>query len=143
MKALMAEWQAWAFLSACFAALTAVFGKIGVADIDSNFATLLRTVVIIAVAAGIVAVTGAAQPLASIPRRTYIFLALSGAATGASWLCYYRALKMGPAAGVAPIDKLSVVMVAIFSVAFLGEHLAVKGWIGIALITLGAVLVAL
>jgi transporter family protein len=142
MKTVMTAWPLWAGLSAVFAALTAIFGKIGVENIDSNFATLIRTVVIIAVTALIVAATGAWQPLASVPRRTYLFLVLSALATGASWLCYYRALKLGPASGVAPIDKMSVVLVALFAVTFLGEQLQLRNWIGIALIALGAVLVA-
>ena len=142
LKSALLEWQFWAVLSACFAALTAIFGKIGVENIDSNFATLIRTVLILAILALIVISTGGYQPLASISRKTYIFLGLSGLATGASWLCYYRALKLGPASGVAPIDKLSVVIVALVSVAVLGERLEVKNWIGIAMITTGAILVA-
>jgi transporter family protein len=143
MKVIFSEWQFWAVLSACFAALTAIFGKIGVENIDSNFATLIRTVIILLIAALIVLATHAYQPLASITRKTYLFLALSGLATGASWLCYYRALKLGPASGVAPIDKLSVVLVALFAVAFLGEKLLARNWIGIAMIAGGAILVAL
>ena len=142
MKTFFSEWQLWALLSACFAALTAIFGKLGVETIDSNFATLIRTLVIVAVIALIVAASGAYQPLSSISRRTYLFLALSGLATGASWLCYYRALKIGPASGVAPLDKMSVVLVALFAVAFLGESLQLRGWIGIALIAAGGILVA-
>jgi bacterial/archaeal transporter family protein len=143
MKTLFSEWQIWAVLSACFAAMTAIFGKIGVENIDSNFATLIRTVIILCIIIAIVAVTGAYQPLASISRKTYIFLTLSGLATGASWLCYYRALKIGPASGVAPIDKMSVVLVALFAVAFLGEKVLLRNWIGIAMMAVGAVLVAL
>jgi bacterial/archaeal transporter family protein len=143
MKTLFSEWQFWAGLSACFAALTAIFGKIGVENIDSNFATLIRTVIILVIVALIVAASGAYQPLSSISRRTYVFLALSGLATGASWLCYYRALKIGPASGVAPIDKLSVVLVALFAVSFLGERLLVRNWVGIVMIAGGAILVAM
>jgi len=143
MKPLFSEWQFWALASAVFAAMTAIFGKIGVETIDSNFATLIRTVIILAVLALIVAGIGAYQPLASISRRTWLFLTLSGLATGASWLCYYRALKLGPASGVAPIDKLSVVFVALFAAAFLGEALQLRNWIGIALIAAGAIMVAL
>src|SRR5476651_2112900 len=142
MKTLFSEWQVWAVLSACFAAMTAIFGKIGVENINSDFATLIRTVVILLVACITVYATGAYQPLDAISRRTYLFLGLSGLATGASWLCYYRALKLGPASGVAPIDKLSVVLVALFAVVFLGESLQVRGWIGIAMIAVGAFLVA-
>ena len=136
-------WQAWAVLSAVFAALTAIFGKIGVENVNSDFATFIRTVVIIAVLAAILAATRQFQPLGAITPRTYLFLTLSGLATGASWICYYRALKLGDAARVAPIDKLSVVLVAVFSVAFLGERLSVRNWAGVALIAVGAVLVAL
>ena len=143
MKSLFSEWQFWALASAGFAAMTAIFGKIGVENIDSNFATLIRTVIILAVLALIVTGIGAYQPLASISRRTWLFLTLSGLATGASWLCYYRALKLGPASGVAPIDKLSVVFVALFAAAFLGEALQLRNWIGIALIAAGAIMVAL
>lgn len=139
---LVQSWQFWAVLSAAFAALTAIFAKVGVAGINSDLATLIRTVVILAMAAAIVAATGAWQPLASISRRTWLFLVLSGCATGASWLCYFRALKIGDAARVAPIDKLSVVMVAIFSVVFLGERLSLPNWFGVVLIGTGAILVA-
>lgn len=142
MKILAASWQFWAVLAAGFAAMTAIFGKIGVANIGSDFATLIRTVVILAVVAGIVAATGQWQSLGSVPGRTYVFLALSGLATGASWLCYYRALKLGDAARVASIDKLSVVLVAVFSVVFLKEHLSGPNWLGVCLIGAGAVLVA-
>ena len=142
MKALAGSWQFWALASAGFAALTAVFGKVGVSQIGSDFATLIRTVVILVVIAGIVWATGGAQPLSSVPAKTYLFLVLSGIATGGSWLCYYRALKIGDAARVAPIDKLSVVLVAIFSVVFLREHLSLPNWLGVAMIAGGAVLVS-
>ena len=135
-------WQAWALLSAAFAALTAIFGKVGVETINSDFATLIRTAVILAVVAGIVAATGAWQPLASVSNKSWVFLTLSALATGASWLCYYRALKLGPAAQVAPIDKLSIVLVAIFATLFLGEKLTGKNWLGVVLIAVGALLVA-
>ncbi|QXX75208.1 EamA family transporter [Methylovirgula sp. HY1] len=136
-------WLFWALLSAGFAALTAIFAKVGVDAINSNFATFLRTLVILAMIAGIVGATGQAQPLGSISPRSYIFLTLSGLATGASWLCYFRALQLGEAARVAPIDKLSTVLVAIFGVAFLGERLTGPNWLGIVLIAAGATLVAL
>lgn len=141
MKAL-APWQLWALGSACFAALTAIFGKIGVETIDSNMATLIRTVFIVCVLALIVAGAGSWTPLASISRKTWLFLLLSGLATGASWLCYYRALKLGPASGVAPIDKLSVVFVALFAIFWLGEKLSSLNWIGIAMIAAGGMLIA-
>lgn len=143
MRVLTGSWIFWAALSASFAALTAIFGKVGVEGVNSDFATLIRTVVILFVLAAIVAATGAFQPISSISGKTYGFLVLSGLATGGSWLCYYRALKIGPASGVAPIDKMSVVLVALFAVAFLGERLSAKNWLGVALIAGGAVLVAL
>src|SRR6185312_14143319 len=143
MSALSENWLFWAVLSAIFAALTAIFAKIGVADIDSNFATFIRTIVVIAALAAILSVTGGWQSPSEISTRTYVFLLLSGLGTGASWLCYFHALKLGEAARVAPIDKLSVVMVAIFGVAFLGERLSATNWIGVGLIAAGAILVAL
>jgi transporter family protein len=142
MTSPVASWQFWAVLSAAFAALTAIFAKIGVANVNSDFATLIRTVVILGVLAGIVLGTGQWQPLGSVAARTYLFLALSGLATGASWLCYFRALQLGDAALVAPIDKLSVVLVALFGVVFLGERLTAPNWLGVALIAGGAILVA-
>lgn len=142
MKPVLASWQFWALLSATFAAMTAIFAKIGIEAIHSDLATFIRTIVILLVLGGIVIGTGQWQPPASISGRTYLFLILSGLATGASWLCYFRALKLGDAARVAPLDKLSVVLVALFGVLFLGERLAMPNWIGIALIACGAVLVA-
>ena len=141
MKGWSDSWAFWALLSAAFAALTAIFAKIGVETINSDLATLIRTVVVAGVLAAIVAVTRQYQPLAAIPARTYAFLALSGLATGASWLCYFRALKLGDAARVAPLDKLSIVLVAVFGVAFLGERLSALNWLGIVLIGCGALLV--
>jgi transporter family protein len=129
-------------LSAAFAALTAIFAKVGVDNVNSDFATLIRTVVILCVLAAILTGTGQWQPLGSVASRSYLFLVLSGLATGASWLCYFRALKLGQAAQVAPIDKLSVVLVAIFAALFLGERLTGANWFGVLLIALGAVLVA-
>ncbi|APQ12633.1 transporter [Pseudomonas oryzihabitans] len=136
------SWLFWALLAAAFAALTAIFGKLGVEHVNPDFATLLRTLVVVVVLAAIVAATGQAQPLASIGGRTYLFLLLSGVATGLSWLCYYRALKLGPASLVAPVDKLSVVLVAIFGVALLGERLDLRQWCGIAAIGGGVLLLA-
>jgi transporter family protein len=136
------SWLPWALLSAAFAALTAIFGKVGVANIGSDLATLIRTVVILGTLAAIVAATGQWQAPSTIPTKTWIFLVLSGLATGASWLCYFRALKLGDAARVAPIDKLSVVLVALFGVVFLGERLSGANWAGVALIAMGAILVA-
>jgi transporter family protein len=139
---IVAEWQFWAAGSACFAALTAIFGKIGVETIDSNFATLIRTVFILGVLVVIVVGTHAWQAPGTVSRKTWLFLLLSGLATGASWLCYYRALKLGPASGVAPIDKMSVVLVAVFGFVLLGEKLAVRNWVGVAMMAVGAILVA-
>lgn len=142
MNSAFASWQFWAVLSAMFAALTAIFAKVGIENINSDFATLIRTVVILLVLAGIVFATGQFQNPGEISGKTYGFLVLSGLATGASWLCYFRALKLGNAAQVAPIDKLSVVLVAVFGVVFLGERLSGANWLGVALIAAGAVLVA-
>ena len=130
MNALLISWQLWALLSAGFAALTAIFAKVGIQNVNSDFATLIRTVVILLVVGSIVAGSGQWQPLRSVAARTYLFLGLSGLATGASWLCYFRALQLGDAALVAPIDKLSVVLVALFAVAFLGERLSAPNWLG-------------
>ena len=137
-----ANWAFWAVLSAVFAALTAIFGKVGVAGVGADFATFIRTVVILAALALILSVTGQWQGFEGISGRSWLFLTLSGLATGASWICYYRALKLGDAARVAPVDKLSVVLVAVFGVAFLGERLSLANWGGVALIAAGAVLVA-
>src|ERR1700749_1113265 len=137
------SWLGWALLSAVFAALTAIFAKVGVENINSDLATLIRTSVVIAILALIVYGTGQFQNPADISGRTYLFLLLSGLGTGASWLCYFRALNLGNAARVAPIDKLSVVLVAIFGVLFLGEKLSPVNWLGVALVAAGAILVAL
>ena len=142
MKALLSAWPFWALLSAAFAALTAIFAKVGVESINSDFATFIRTVVILAVIIAILTLSGEWQPFGSVSSKTYLFLLLSGFATGASWLCYFRALKIGQAAQVAPIDKLSVVLVALFGVIFLGEKLTWPNWLGVALIAVGAILVA-
>ena len=136
-------WQSWAFLSAVFAALTAIFAKIGVAEINSDMATLIRTVIIVCVLALIVLATGQWQELLGITPRTWLFLTLSALATGASWLCYFRALKVGDAARVAPVDKLSVILVAVFGVLILGERLSAANWLGVGLCTAGIVLVAM
>lgn len=142
MKFLLSGWPFWAVLSAIFAALTAIFAKIGVQNINSDYATFIRTLVVIAALAVLLTATGAWQPAQSVPAKTWLFLALSGLATGASWLCYFRALKLGEAAKVAPIDKLSVVLVALFGVLFLGEKLTTLNWLGVLLIGSGALLVA-
>jgi transporter family protein len=142
MKSILVSWQFWALLSAAFAALTAVFAKVGVENVNSDFATFVRTVVILLALGAILVGTGQWQPLGSVSGRSYLFLTLSGLATGGSWLCYFRALKLGDAARVAPVDKLSVVLVAVFAAAFLGEKLSAHNWLGVALIAVGTILVA-
>jgi transporter family protein len=137
------SWQIWALLSAAFAALTAIFAKIGVEGINSDLATLIRTAIVLASLSLILFATGQFSNPGPISGKSWLFLLLSGLGTGASWLCYFRALKLGPATLVAPIDKLSVVLVALFGVAFLGERPSLYGWIGIVLIASGAVLIAL
>jgi len=137
------NWAAWALLSAAFAALTAIFAKIGLEGIDSDYATLLRTGIILGVLAIFVVVLGKWRNPASLPGRSLTFLALSGLATGASWVCYFRALKTGDASRVAPIDKLSVVLVAVFATAFLGERPGLRDWTGIALVAAGVLLLSL
>ncbi|MBC2885836.1 EamA family transporter [Ochrobactrum sp. CM-21-5] len=137
------SWQFWALMSAIFAALTAIFAKVGIQGINSDFATLIRTFVIIAALGLFLTVTGQWQRPGEISAKSWIFLILSGLATGASWLAYFRALQIGDAARVAPIDKLSVVLVALFGAAFLGERMSTISWMGIALIGCGVVLVAL
>lgn len=142
MKSALQTWQLWAALSAAFAALTAILAEVGVEGVSSDFATLIRTVVILLVLGLLLLASGQWQSLTSVSGRTYLFLALSGMATGASWLCYFRALKLGDAARVAPIDKLSVVLVAIFGVLLLGERLSGTNWLGVGMIAAGAILVA-
>jgi transporter family protein len=139
---LLGSWQSWALLSALFAALTAIFAKIGIENVNSDFATFVRTIVILGAAAAMVTITGSWQSPGSVSSRSWTFLILSGLATGFSWICYFRALSLGKAAQVAPIDKLSVVLVAVIAALFLGERLSMINWIGVALIGVGAVLVA-
>lgn len=136
------SWTVWAFLAATFAALTAIFAKVGVEDVGSDFATFVRTLVVIAALAALLTATGEWQSPSTITPKSMVFLVLSGLATGASWVCYFRAMKLGDAARVAPIDKLSVVLVAVFGVVFLGEKLAPLNWLGVTLIGAGAILVA-
>jgi transporter family protein len=136
-------WLYWALLSAVFAALTAIFAKIGIQGVDSDLATLIRTAVIIVVLWLFVLYAGKwSNPLA-LSGKTWLFLVLSGLATGASWVCYFRALKIGKASQVAPIDKLSLVLVAVFAVAFLGERPSLREWAGIAMVAAGVVTLAL
>lgn len=142
MKTLLASWQFWAVLSATFAALTAIFAKIGVETIHADAATFIRTIVILLLLAAILLASGEFPAVGDISRKTWLFLVLSGLATGASWLCYFRALKIGEVARVAPVDKLSVVLVAVAGVIFLGEKLTMANWLGVALIVVGTLLVA-
>ena len=137
------DWRSFAFGSAVFAALTAIFGKVGVAELNSDLATFIRTVVILIVSAASVSARGEWQRPGAVSGRGMIFLVLSGVATGLSWLCYYRALQLGTASRVASIDKFSVVLVVIFAVAFLGERLTWKNGIGAICVAAGALLMAL
>ncbi|MFT3791656.1 MAG: EamA family transporter [Rudaea sp.] len=136
-------WFYWALASAAFAALTAIFAKIGIEGVNSDLATLIRTAVIIVVLAAFVLATGKWSNPLDLSARTWVFLVLSGLATGASWVCYFRALKIGDASQVAPVDKLSLVLVAIFAFAFLGERPSVREWLGIAMVGAGVVVLAL
>ena len=140
---LAASWQLWAVLAAVFAALTAIFAKLGVSDLNPDFATFLRTVVVVVVLGVLLAATSKFESLRGLSLRSAGFLVLSALATGASWIFYFRALKIGNASQVAPVDKLSVVFVAVFGVLLLGEHLSARGWIGVGLIAAGAILMAL
>jgi bacterial/archaeal transporter family protein len=142
IMSLFSSWQTWALLSAVFAALTAIFAKVGVENVNSDLATFIRTIVVLLALGCLLAATGQFQAPGTISSRSYLFLVLSGLGTGASWLCYFRALKLGEASKVAPIDKLSVVLVAVFGVMFLGERLSTPNWLGVALIAVGAILVA-
>ncbi len=137
------NWQLYALGSAFFAALTAIFGKIGVSQINSDLATFLRTIVILIITALFVTFREEWQSPQSYPLKSIIFLVLSGTATGLSWLCYYKALQLGPASKVAPIDKLSVVLVVIFGIIFLGETLTWKVGLGGLLVGLGALLMVI
>ena len=137
------QWFVWAMLSAVFAALTTVFAKLGLAGVDSDFATLIRTAVILVLLATLVMATGKwSNPLA-LPPKTLGFLFLSALATGASWVCYFRALQIGDAALVASVDKASLLLVAIFAVSFLGERPGVREWLGIALVSAGVLVLGL
>ncbi|PSB10099.1 hypothetical protein C7B62_10860 [Pleurocapsa sp. CCALA 161] len=131
------SWWIFAVLSAFFAALTTIFAKVGVEGVNSNLATAIRTVVILAIAWGLVYAEGTFQGLFELNRKTLLFLVLSGMATGLSWLCYFRALQIGPASLVAPIDKSSLVLISVLSVLFLGEPLTIKMITGTGLILLG------
>jgi len=136
------SWFFWAVLSAVFAALTAIFAKIGIQGVDSDFATLFRTVIILFVLTAFVWDAGKWTDPRTLTGNTIVFLTLSALATGASWVCYFRALQLGDASKVAPVDKFSLVLVAIFAFAFLGERPSVRDWTGIALVASGVLLLA-
>ena len=136
-------WFYWALLSAVFAAMTAIFAKIGLAGVNSDFATLIRTLVILLVLSAFVYFTGKWSDPFLLGRKTWLFLSLSALATGASWVCYFRALQIGEASKVAPVDKFSVVLVALFAVVFLGERPDFREWLGILLIAAGVIVLSL
>lgn len=136
-------WFYWALLSAVFAAMTAIFAKLGIQEIDSDLATLIRTMIIVLVLSAFISYTGKWSDPFKLPIKTWLFLGLSGLATGASWVCYFRALKLGDAAQVAPVDKFSLVLVAIFAFAFLGERPSLREWCGILMISGGVLLFAI
>ncbi len=138
-----ANWLMWALLSAVFAALTAIFAKVGLAGVNSDFATLIRTMVILVVLGLFVYFVGAWSNPLELSFQTLAFLVASGLATGASWVCYFRALKVGEASKVAPVDKLSLLLVAVFAFAFLGEHPSVREWIGILMVGAGVIVLAI
>lgn len=142
MQGLLLSWQIWALAAAVFAALTAILAKLGVQDVDSDLATFVRTAVVLALTAAVAWSGRAFEGAGALSARNLIFLTLSGLATGASWLCYFRALKLGEASRVAPVDKLSVVFVAILGALLLGERLTPLQWAGVGLIAAGAMLLA-
>ena len=136
------SWFYWAVLSAVFAALTAIFAKIGIQGVDSDLATLVRTAIVILVLSAFVWFTGKWSNPFALSSKTWIFLTLSGLATGASWVCYFRALQIGDASKVAPIDKMSLVLVALFAFAFLGERPSLREWAGIVMVAGGVLVLA-
>lgn len=142
MAELWNQWSVWAVGAALLAALTSLLAKFGLEGLPSNLATFLRTLVVLIFLGAVVLLRGEWLPISELPRRSLVFLLLSGVATAGSWLCFFRALKMGPVARVAPIDKLSVVLVAFGGVALLGESLTPPQWAGVVLISVGAALVA-
>ena len=142
MMSTTSTWVYWALLSAVFAALTAIFAKIGIQGVDSDLATLVRTAIILVVLSAFVWFAGKWSNPFLLPSKTWLFLGLSGLATGASWVCYFRALQMGEASKVAPIDKLSLVLVAVFAVAFLGERTSIREWTGIIMVAGGVLVLA-
>jgi len=137
------SWIFWASLSAVFAALTTIFAKVGIQNVDSDIATLIRTAFVFLLLTLFVYFSGKFSPSITITKNTWVFLGLSGLATCASWICFYRALQIGDASKVIVIDKFSIVLVAIFAVIFLGEKTLLKDWIGITLVTTGLILIAL
>jgi len=137
------SWAYWALLSATFAALTAIFAKIGIQDVDSDLATLIRTSIILIILSVFVWFAGKWSNPFELSSKTWFYLTLSALATGASWVCYFRALQLGDASKVAPIDKFSLVLVAIFAVMFLGERPSIRDWTGIAMIASGVLLLIL
>ena len=136
-------WIVYAILSAVFAALTTILAKVGIAGVNSHLATAIRTAVVLLMSWGMVFLTGAQQGIASIGKKSWLFLVLSGLATGASWLCYYRALQLGDTSRVVPIDKMSVVITLVLAFVFLHETVTVKVLIGAALITIGTLVMVL
>ena len=136
-------WFFWAALSAVFAALTAIFAKVGIEGVDSDLATLVRTAIVVLVLTGFVWYAGKWSNPLLLPGKTWVFLALSALATGASWVCYFRALQLGEASKVAPVDKFSLVLVAVFAFVFLGERPSGSDWLGIALVAAGVLVLAL
>lgn len=136
-------WMIFAVLSAVFAALTSILAKIGIEGVNSNLATAIRTIVVVIMAWGMVFLTHAQNGLAEISKKSWIFLILSGLATGASWLCYYKALQMGDASKVVPIDKMSVVITLILAFVFLHEQFTAKSLIGCSLIGAGTLIMVL
>jgi transporter family protein len=140
---MLADWRIWALGSALFAGATAILAKVGVQGVDSNLATAIRTAVILIFSWALVIATGQGSRLSSLTPRTWLFLCLSGLATGLSWLCYFRALQLGEASRVVPIDKFSVVFAIALAAVFLGEKLSWHQWLGGALILAGAIVIAL
>jgi transporter family protein len=137
------SWFYWALMSAVFAALTAIFAKIGIKGIDSDFSTLIRTGIILVVLAAFIWLAGKwSNPLA-LSSKTWVFLSLSALATGASWICYFRALQFGDASKVAPVDKISLVLIAVFAFAFLGERPSLREWVGITMVAGGVLVLAI
>jgi transporter family protein len=137
------SWFFWALLSAGFAALTAIFAKLGLQDVDSDLATLVRTIIIVFVLAGFIALAGKWTNPFALSSRTWIFMSLSSLATGASWVCYFRALQIGEASKVAPVDKFSLVLVAVIAFVFLGERPSTREWLGIVLVGIGVAALAI